>query len=105
MENTEVKNKDNYTKGPWIEEVEEIDVVANWDREEKAYAPTGWIKNVVRYESCGSHRAEWLNRNDKLLALAAPLMYEALLKLASRPLMDFTPEEWDLIQKAIPDLK
>lgn len=24
----------------------------------------GWIENVVQYEGCGSHKAEWLNSND-----------------------------------------
>lgn len=48
-----------HTPGPWID------------------AGDGWIDGptagpVVQYAACGTHRAEWPNRNDYRLAMAAP---------------------------------
>jgi hypothetical protein len=61
--------------GPWVEETEE-----QWDSKtnDLVMKGTGWIEGVLEYEGCGSHRAKWLNEADKKLALAAPVLVEAL---------------------------
>jgi hypothetical protein len=68
-----------HTPGPWQAEEVTIHYTENT-------RPTGWIngpdgKPVVEYGKCGSHEAVWPNPADKLLALAAPEMYEALKML------------------------
>lgn len=52
-------------------------------------ADNGWIdaadgSSVVEYKGCGSHAACWVNARDKILAIAAPELLQALLDTRER---------------------
>lgn len=63
-------------RAPWVAVTTEEYDDTNGDLVE---VQTGWIKGVVEYQGCGSHRAKWSTPEDFKLVLAAPQVLDTAI--------------------------